>query len=495
MLNGQVTTSVFAYSQVRWGRWLYETLRERGIEARLFRSAAEIPDRPGLVAYLPPTHRNPHRDSIKTLAEEIAGKRHVLMIPSLQEMRLYDDKAAQSEVFDGWLPDTWVLRSRAEARTLLPSLQLPFVSKSSHGIAAQNVRLITTRGQAEREVRKAFSWTGLRCGSGERQRGYLLWQQFVPGNDFDWRVLILGSSRLWAKPLKRLNRPDTPFASGSGRIEAVRELSPEVTEVLDHSVRFAQRFGLLHAALDLVRHPDGRLLILESSAKWQPLEFARRYQSDSVYFEKTSAGWKRSAHTAGTFYELLADMMIQGAFRSVLIERATEEDRSVILRLLEQANMHHIPSPEMPAVTYENYFVARHQGRVVGFSGYKQLSADAGKTELMVVDRAGRGQGVGLQLQERRMEDMLARGIRTLTTNADLPATISWYKRHFGYREVGKLEKLHDFGDPGISQWTTLQVDLRAWDEKRRVVPAAGLRQRAAAVSGPAAPQGHTPGP
>jgi len=459
-------TQVFAYSQVRWGRWLHETLRERGVEAHLFRSAAEIPDRPGVIAYLPPTHRPRHRDLIKALAEDIARKSHVLLIPSLQEARLYDDKVAQSKVFRGWMPDTHVLCSRNEARALLPSLELPFVSKSRQGIASQNVRLIETREQAEHEIGKAFSWRGLRCGSGERQRGYLLWQQFVPGNDFDWRVIVLGSAKIWAKPLKRRNRPDVPFASGSGRIDFVRDVS-EAAEVLDHSVRFAQRFGLLHAALDLVREPSGRLVILESSAKWQPLEFARRYESDSVYFEKTTGGWARSTHTAGTFYELLADMMIGGAFRPVLIERATEADRSVILRLLEQANMHHIPSPEMPAITYENYFVARHQGRVVGFSGYKQLSATAAKTELMVVDGSARGQGVGLRLQEKRMEDMLGRGIRTLTTNADLPGTISWYKRHFGYLEVARLKKTHEFGDPGIDHWTTLQVDLVEWGEKR----------------------------
>jgi N-acetylglutamate synthase-like GNAT family acetyltransferase len=151
----------------------------------------------------------------------------------------------------------------------------------------------------------------------------------------------------------------------------------------------------------------------------------------------------------------------------LVIERAGPEDRPRILEILEQANMHHIPSPEMPAVTWENYFVARLDGEVVGFSGYKVLSPTEAKTELMVVDRKCRGMGLGYKLQERRMEDMLSRGIRTLTTNADLPPTIAFYKKHFGYHEVGKLDKFHEFGDPDIDQWTTLQVDLVAWNESR----------------------------
>ena len=92
---------------------------------------------------------------------------------------------------------------------------------------------------------------------------------------------------------------------------------------------------------------------------------------------------------------------------SLVIDKALPEDRPRILELLEQANMHHIPSPEMPDVTWDNYFVARLDGEMVGFSGYKILSTTEAKTELMVVDTKCRGLGIGFILQERRMEDMV----------------------------------------------------------------------------------------
>jgi len=152
----------------------------------------------------------------------------------------------------------------------------------------------------------------------------------------------------------------------------------------------------------------------------------------------------------------------------IVIEKAREEDRPRIFELLEQANMHNVPSPEMPEITFEKYFVARVDGEVLGFSGYKILSPTEAKTELMVVDRDSRGLGLGQELQERRMLDMLRRGIHTLTTNTDLPATIAWYEKNFGYRKIGTLEKVHEFSDPDIDHWTTLQVDLREWDAKRR---------------------------
>ncbi len=122
--------------------------------------------------------------------------------------------------------------------------------------------------------------------------------------------------------------------------------------------------------------------------------------------------------------------------------------------------MHYVPSQEMPELTYENYYVALADGCIVGFCGFKILSDTEAKTELMVVDPEFRGHGVGAKLQRHRMEVMRGMGIQKLTTNSDLPGTIEWYKTHFGYREVGRLKKLHEFGSPDIDYWTTIEAEL-----------------------------------
>jgi N-acetylglutamate synthase-like GNAT family acetyltransferase len=152
---------------------------------------------------------------------------------------------------------------------------------------------------------------------------------------------------------------------------------------------------------------------------------------------------------------------------SVTIEKLQEEDKPQVMALLEQANMHYIPSPEMPSISWGNYFVARLDGQVVGFAGYKMLSATEAKTELIVVDKRCRGTGLGIKLQARRMEEMVAHGAQSLITNCDLPESIEWYKKHFGYQEVGRLKKEHEFGNSGIDSWTTLRVDLRQWAADR----------------------------
>ena len=143
--------------------------------------------------------------------------------------------------------------------------------------------------------------------------------------------------------------------------------------------------------------------------------------------------------------------------------RAHPDDRDAVFRVLAFANFHHVPSAEMPALDLADVFVAEMDGIIVGVAGYTLLGDGRGKTTLMAVDPAYRRYGIGTRLQVLRMRAMREAGCRTVTTNADLPDTISWYERNFGYRKVGTLAKVHEFGEPAVDHWTTLECDLGAW--------------------------------
>jgi ribosomal-protein-alanine N-acetyltransferase len=148
---------------------------------------------------------------------------------------------------------------------------------------------------------------------------------------------------------------------------------------------------------------------------------------------------------------------------AVRIEPASPGDWPGILAVLKTANMHHIPSPEVPDFDLSCAFVARLDGKVVGVAGYKVLSADRAKTTLLAVLPEARRHGIGRLLQEKRMDALCALGVKTLSTNSDRPETIAWYEKHFGYVRVGGLPKLHPFGHEGIAEWTTLETDLARW--------------------------------
>lgn len=147
----------------------------------------------------------------------------------------------------------------------------------------------------------------------------------------------------------------------------------------------------------------------------------------------------------------------------IVVEKAQADDMEAMLAVLEPANMHYVPSREMPALDWRCCFVARAGGRVVGMAGYTMLSETVGKTTLMAVDPACRRHGLGLRLQTARLRAMAALGATKVVTNADRPVTIEWYKKHFGYRQIGTVAKVHEFGDPHVAEWTTLEMDLGAW--------------------------------
>jgi 3-keto-5-aminohexanoate cleavage enzyme len=142
------------------------------------------------------------------------------------------------------------------------------------------------------------------------------------------------------------------------------------------------------------------------------------------------------------------------------VSRAGPGDREAILDVMRTVNMHHVPSPEMEELDLERFFVARVSGRIVGAAGYKLLGSGRGKTTLLGVVPEFRGSGIGAALQDERLAEMHRLGVRAVTTNADRPQTIDWYKRHYGYRPIGHLKKLHEFGDPAATHWTTLELDL-----------------------------------
>src|SRR6476620_12528100 len=139
-------------------------------------------------------------------------------------------------------------------------------------------------------------------------------------------------------------------------------------------------------------------------------------------------------------------------------------DREAILRVLETANMHRVPSAEMEDFDVGRWHVAVTGEVIVGVAGFRLLDAPdgpVGKTTLLVVHPTARGRGIGRALQELRMKLMLDAGAARVITNADRPDTIAWYERHFGYRRIGEVPKVCDFGLPEVDRWTTLEAPLR----------------------------------
>lgn len=121
---------------------------------------------------------------------------------------------------------------------------------------------------------------------------------------------------------------------------------------------------------------------------------------------------------------------------------------------------------ERSEIRVENSFVAEEEGRVVGTASYIVHGPELGETASLAVDPGHRGHGIGARLQRARLEEMYERGIRTVRTETDRPATVSWYVEKFGYEKAGSAPKKHDFSLEDVDEWTVLELDLEAWAER-----------------------------
>jgi 3-keto-5-aminohexanoate cleavage enzyme len=146
-----------------------------------------------------------------------------------------------------------------------------------------------------------------------------------------------------------------------------------------------------------------------------------------------------------------------------ILRKATQNDKQAILDVMKVWNMHHIPSLEMEELDLDSFFVVCDNDKIVGACGYKIVSKEDGKTTLLAVYPEFQGSGIGKELQDKRLEAMYKQGVKRVLTNADHTSTILWYKKHFGYKEVGRLKKIISFGLEDVNYWTTLELDLQEY--------------------------------
>lgn len=211
----------------------------------------------------------------------------------------FDDKVAQKyllEAIDAPLVPSYVFYDKKEALAWAKETTYPKVFKLKGGAGAKNVKLVKTYRDAKNLIHRAFNkgfpqfdkignfkerinkfntgqdnLLGLAKGAGRlfitpdfsklqnNESGYVYFQDFVPNNESDIRVVIIGKNHALAE--KRLVRKGDFRASGSGNFNyenidtAVVQLAFEVANKLD----------LQSVAFDFVLDEKNNPLIIEIS--------------------------------------------------------------------------------------------------------------------------------------------------------------------------------------------------------------------------------------
>jgi glutathione synthase/RimK-type ligase-like ATP-grasp enzyme len=212
----------------------------------------------------------------------------------------FDDKVAQKyllEAVDAPLVPTWVFLDERRAMAWLDTTSFPKVFKLRGGAGSANVRLVRSRNEARRLVRRAFRagfanydawgsllerWRKFRLGKAPawevakgvarflhppafagtlgRERGYVYFQEFLPNNDSDTRIIVIDDK---AFALKRFVRANDFRASGSGHFGYERELFDE--RCVEIAFKTTRRLGAQCVAYDFVFDAAKNPLLVEIS--------------------------------------------------------------------------------------------------------------------------------------------------------------------------------------------------------------------------------------
>lgn len=222
----------------------------------------------------------------------------VKVFPDFHTAWHFDDKVAQKyllEAIDAPLVPSYVFYDKKEALDWAKSTTYPKVWKLKGGAGAANVKLVQNKKEATKLINTAFgkgfsqfnrlgylkerykkyksgkdSLLGVAKGIGRqiiptefakmqsRERGYVYFQEFVPNNMHDTRVVVVAEK---AVAERRMVRENDFRASGSG-IFSFNDINIDAVEI---ALDVSKRLDLQSVAFDFVEDENSNPLIVEIS--------------------------------------------------------------------------------------------------------------------------------------------------------------------------------------------------------------------------------------
>lgn len=228
-------------------------------------------------------------------ALEQAGKK---VFPEFNSGWHFDDKIGQKyllEAVDAPLARTWIFYEKNEALEWIEQTTFPKVFKLRGGAGSTNVKLIKNKSHAKKIVNRAFGkgfpsydkWNDLKeqylrftqrklkavdllksirrvfvstrfAKTVGNQKGYVYFQEFIPNNDSDIRVITIGDK---AFAIKRMTRPNDFRASGGGNTKYEKKMFNE--ECIKLAFNTTKKLKAICVAYDFVFNENNQPIIVE----------------------------------------------------------------------------------------------------------------------------------------------------------------------------------------------------------------------------------------
>lgn len=232
----------------------------------------------------------------------------IAVFPNINTSWHFDDKVAQKyllEAIDAPIVPSYVFYDKAEAVAWAKNTSYPKVFKLKGGAGAKNVKLVKSYREAKMLIYKAFgkgfpqfdkignlkerfnrfrhsqdSLSSIFKGLGRlvltpefsqlqsNEVGYAYFQDFIPNDGFDIRVVVIGNKAI---ALKRLVRKNDFRASGSGNLVFENESIDKRYIKLAFDIN--KKLGSQSLAIDLIHSKEDEIFVVELSYGFPMLNF------------------------------------------------------------------------------------------------------------------------------------------------------------------------------------------------------------------------------
>jgi len=245
-------------------------------------------------------HHNIYKDNLfaKQLIYVIEKQLHKITYPDYDTCWHFDDKICQKyllESINAPLIPTYIFYSRNEALAWNNQTGFPKIFKLRSGAGSNNVQIAENSNHAKKLIDKSFSsgfqknkhllrivqrWHQFRKGSCtlkwfikgivtpysykeqfyKEEIGYSYFQDFIPNNEFDIRVLVIGNRAVAAK---RMNRENDFRASGSHN--AIFDKKQIDIDYVKTAFDINKKLKMQSVAFDFLKNQNNEILISEIS--------------------------------------------------------------------------------------------------------------------------------------------------------------------------------------------------------------------------------------
>lgn len=220
------------------------------------------------------------------ILDKVLGKK---CHPSFDEIWTYEDKVNMHYLYQVHnLPEipTFVSHCKKDTLNYINKVQFPIISKLITGSSSYGVEKIESLKAAKKLINRTFSYKGSKTYFPyQRQKDYVLFQEFVPEAEFDLRIIVIGD-KLFGY-YRYPNKGDFR-ASGAGNYSK-KEIDPIALEM---AYQVKEKFNCIFLATDFLYSKANQCYYIIESSIFIGVDTPKQLEIDGVagYYKRVAKG-------------------------------------------------------------------------------------------------------------------------------------------------------------------------------------------------------------